>query len=183
MIIQDIYERADMEFLKATIQDLDQLYEMYNAIIDHQKLDRFHAHWTKDVYPSKNILYEHLKNDAVYVAKEGDRLAGAGIISLKEDPIYHGGPWSVKLKDEEIAVLHLFAIHPKFRKRGLASDLLKHIISETSKTSKAIHMDVLKGNEAAFALYQKAGFVNRGEYTVRYEDTGEIIVDLMEYNY
>ena len=172
-----------MEFKTATISDLQEIYEMYNEVIDHQQYDQYGAAWTKDVYPSRKDLEEHLKNDIFYVAKEEGRFAGAGVIALSEDPMYKKGSWTHHYPDDEIAVLHLFAVHPDFRGRGLSKSFLKYIINETGKTSKAIHLDVIQGNDMAVRMYEKVGFRPAGELQVYYEDTGDIVVNLMEYDY
>ena len=163
--------------------DLEQLYRFYNIVIDHQRYDPYGAGWTKDVYPSYKDLKEHLINDHVYVLEEEGQIISSGIISLKEDDMYKRAYWSETFKDEEIAVLHLFAVHPEHRGKGLGSLLLKQIIEKTKDTSKAIHMDVVKGNDNARAMYLNNGFVSVGDFEVFYEDTGDIIVELLEYIY
>lgn len=167
---------------KARIDELKKLLKIYNDIIDHQQFDEYGPSWTKDVYPCEDDLRKHLEKDVVYVIDDDGSFAGAGIISLHEDEMYKKGNWSKKLNDDEVAVLHLFAIHPSYRRRGYASMLLKYIIEECRKTSKAIHIDVVKRNDSAFQMYEKVGFKYIGELEVYYEDTGNIIVDLMEYN-
>ena len=96
-----------MEFRNATLNELQAIYELYNDVIDHQQYDTYGADWTKDVYPSRKDIEDHLKDDIVYVVIEEDRYAGAGIITLHEDPIYKNAIWSSKHLDEEVAVLHL----------------------------------------------------------------------------
>ena len=172
-----------MNFRKASIKDLERLYRFYNIVIDHQQYDLYGAGWTKDVYPSFNDLKVHLENDHVYILEEEGQIIGSGIISLKEDDMYKKAKWSKAFEDEEIAVFHLFAVHPEHRGRGFGSLLLKHIIEKTKDTSKAIHMDVVKGNDNARAMYLNNGFVSIGDFQVYYEDTGDIIVELMEYVY
>ena len=172
-----------MNFRKATIIDLEQLYRFYNIVIDHQRYNLYGAGLTKDVYPSYMDLKEHLINDHVYVLEEEGQIISSGIISLKEDDMYKRAYWSETFKDEEIAVLHLFAVHPEHRGKGLGSLLLKQIIEKTKDTSKAIHMDVVKGNDNARAMYLNNGFVSVGDFEVFYEDTGDIIVELLEYIY
>ncbi len=164
-------------------EDLPYLYVFYNEVIDHQDKDPYSPGWTKDVYPSLADLESHLIKDLVYAIRYEDKIIGAGIVSLKEDPIYLNAPWQHSFKENEIAVLHLFAIHPSYRGRGLALKLLRFIMEETEKTSKAIHLDAVKGNLAAAKLYEKAGFANAGDHEVWYEDTGDIVVELFEYVY
>jgi ribosomal protein S18 acetylase RimI-like enzyme len=172
-----------MNYRIAEINELERLYEFYNEIIDHQKYDVYGASWTKDVYPSKEDLRKHLEDDLFYVMEEEGKYAGAGCISMHEDENYLNAPWSLKLKEDQIAVLHLLAIHPDYRGKGLSKMLLKHIIDDTAGIVKAIHLDVIGGNDLAVRMYEKVGFHSIGLYEVYYEDTGNVMVNLMEYNY
>ncbi len=172
-----------MKYRLAKRSEMEKLEKMYDDVIDHQKADEYGAGWTKGVYPSKDDLERHLKEDLVYVMDNEGEFFGSGIISLHEEEMYKRAPWSRKFADENVAVLHLFAIHPDQRRKGYAEIFLRYIIEETGKTSKAIHIDVVKGNLPAFRTYEKCGFQYVGEFKVWYEDTGDIIVDLMEYNY
>ncbi|MBO4918578.1 MAG: GNAT family N-acetyltransferase [Erysipelotrichaceae bacterium] len=172
-----------MKYRIAETDELERLYGFYNEIIDHQKYDAYGASWTKDVYPSKEDLKKHLEDDLFYVMEEEGRYVGAGCISLHEDENYLKAPWSLKLNENEIAVLHLLAIHPDFRGKGLSKKLLNHIIEDTSGKVKAIHLDVINGNDMAVKMYEKVGFRSIGLYEVYYEDTGNVMVNLMEYNY
>ncbi|MBR0462046.1 MAG: GNAT family N-acetyltransferase [Erysipelotrichaceae bacterium] len=172
-----------MNFRIAKLDELEKLYDFYNEIIDHQKYDEYSPSWTKDVYPSKEDLKKHLEDDLFYVMEEEGRYVGAGSISLHEDVNYLNGSWSLKLKEDEIAVLHLLVIHPDYRGKGLSKQLLKYIIDDTKGKVKAIHLDVIGGNDMAARMYEKVGFKSIGLYEVYYEDTGNVMVNLMEYNY
>ncbi|MBQ6126762.1 MAG: GNAT family N-acetyltransferase [Erysipelotrichaceae bacterium] len=163
--------------------DLIRLKSFYDDVIDYQRYDSCGAAWTKDVYPSVNDLKRHLENDLFYILEEREKIAGAACISLHEEENYRNAPWSLNLKEEEIAVLHLMAIHPSRRGKGLSKELLSFIIENISGKVKAIHLDVIEGNNRAAELYEKAGFRSVGLYRVFYEDTGNIMVDLMEYIY
>lgn len=52
-------------------------------------------------------------------------------------------------------MLHLFAVSPEFRGQGIASSMLSAI---KSSARKAIHLDVIEGNDSAGKLYRKNGF-------------------------
>ena len=167
----------------ATLEDLDSLYEFFNIIIDHQKYDEYGADWTKDVYPSYEILKEKIENDLFFIETEDDRIIAAGAVQLHEEEDYKKGRWLKNFDDDEIAVLHLFAIHPKYRGKGYTKPFLNYIIEETGKHIKAIHLDVVKGNLPARKIYEKVGFIYIGDVEMYYEDTGNIIVELLEYEY
>ncbi|MBQ6478335.1 MAG: GNAT family N-acetyltransferase [Erysipelotrichaceae bacterium] len=163
--------------------DLKRLKTFYDDVIDHQKYDCYGAAWTKDIYPSENDLRKHLKDDLFYILEEKGNIAGAACISMGEDDNYRNAPWSFKLKEDEIAVLHLMAIHPDCRGMGLSEKLLCFIMKDISGRVKVIHLDAIEGNKRAVKLYEKAGFRSIGLYEVFYEDTGKIKVELMEYIY
>ena len=167
----------------ATIEDLDSLYEFFNIVIDHQPLDEYGADWTKDVYPSYEILKDKIINDLFFIEKKDDQIIAAGAVQLHEEEDYKKGKWLKNYMDDEIAVLHLFAIHPDFRGKGIAKAFLRFIIDETGKYVKTIHLDVVKGNLPARITYEKAGFILVDEIEMYYEDTGNIFVELLEYDY
>lgn len=162
----------------ASIDDLDLLYEFYNEVIDNQINDEYTPSWTKDVYPSKDDIKYHLLHNTFHILEEDDVILACLALTDRDDEMYKKANWSIK-NDDDIAVIHLLAVNPKYRNRGIAKELLKYIIENINK--KAIHLDVMKGNVAAFNLYKSLGFKYIGEYEVYYEDTGKITVDLMEY--
>jgi ribosomal protein S18 acetylase RimI-like enzyme len=57
------------------------------------------------------------------------------------------------------AVLFGLYIKDGYRKSGIASALVKHIINFVAPTHRQIHLCVNTKNSAAVALYQKQGFV------------------------
>ena len=172
-----------MKFAIASINDLDRLYDFYNTVIDHQTFDEYGAGWTKDVYPDIDTLKEKIERGLFFIACERNEIIAAAAVTLHEDEIYKKGKWQKKLKDDEIAVLHLFAVHPECRRKGISGQFLKRIIEETGRYVKAIHLDFVKGNLPALKAYEKAGFIHVDEIEAFYEDTGDIIVELMEYDY
>ena len=172
-----------MEITIADLSDLDRLYEFYKEVILHQKEDLYSAKWTLDVYPAREDIVEHLQNDAYYIMEEDGQIIAAACICHHDDEIYKDVKWTVPCKDNEVMVIHLLAVSPEYRGRGLSYELLKKIIEDGRNTSKAIHLDVVKGNLPAFELYKKAGFHYIGEEEIFYEDTGRILFDLMEYIY
>jgi ribosomal-protein-alanine N-acetyltransferase len=60
----------------------------------------------------------------------------------------------------EQAHIVTFAVHPDFRRRGMAIYLLRQIISFVMREGgESVILEVRKGNGAAVALYQKLGFM------------------------
>lgn len=85
------------------------------------------------------------------------------------------------IKDE----IHLItiAIDPSYRRLGLASKFLEHLLEVSrQKWVKKIFLDVRKSNMAAIALYQKFGFVKIGVRKKYYSDNDEDAI-VMERNF
>lgn len=167
----------------ATLSDYDVVMKFYNDIIDHQEFDEYGANWTKDIYPSSNDILSHIKNEELFIGYYGEDIISCGVVTFNEDPMYHGANWSKNLSDDKIGVLHLFAINPKFRGKGYSKEMLEYLIDVCSKRVEAIHLDVVMGNIPAEKLYLSVGFKFVCEFEVYYEDTGDMVVRLFEYNF
>ncbi|MBR4421109.1 MAG: GNAT family N-acetyltransferase [Erysipelotrichaceae bacterium] len=172
-----------MKIRIATQKDLDTLYSFFNEIIDHQVYDEYGAKWTKDVYPSRKDLEEKIVNDRFYMMMDEDRIMAAGCLSFHEDENYADKPWTIRCQDSRIAVLHLFCVHPDYRGKHIAGPFLSYLIEEAREKADAIHLDTIDDNLPAIKLYEKNGFRSIGSYDVYYEDTGDVTVNLLEYNY
>ncbi len=171
-----------MRIRTAEISDLPSLCAFYDAVIDHQPFDEFGAGWTKNVYPDLSLLEEKIRNDLFFLGEEEEKIVCAAALSLHEEEMYRKGRWTKKLNDDQIGVLHLFAVHPEHRGKGMSQRFLAEILAEASKHVRCIHLDVMKGNLPALKTYEKAGFRLVDEIEAYYADTGNVAVWLMEHD-
>lgn len=78
--------------------------------------------------------------------------------------------WRV-LDEAELATL---AVHPSFRRRGIARKLLQTAMDAASTDgARTYHLEVRAGNEAAQKLYEAFGFEAVGRRPKYYKDNGE----------
>ena len=80
---------------------------------------------------------------------------------LREGPniLGYGGYWKV---GDEAQITNL-AVHPGARRQGMGNRLLEHLLSlARSETCRHATLEVRSHNEAALALYRKAGFALQG---------------------
>ena len=76
----------------------------------------------------------------------------------------------------ELSILNV-AVDPAFRRRGLASILLRHALAEgTSAGMEQALLEVRCGNAGAIALYQRFGFAVVGERRRYYADGEDALV-------
>lgn len=91
---------------------------------------------------------------------------------MKEEKIGHFGlvnyDFSVREGQHEKYCFLIFVyIHPKFRKMGYGTAMMKEAINLSFNCQKcdAIELKVVCSNQKAIALYQKLGFVQTEQYT------------------
>ncbi|MBR0136860.1 MAG: GNAT family N-acetyltransferase [Erysipelotrichaceae bacterium] len=166
---------------KANPDDFEALCRFYDEVIDQQKEDLYTPMWTKDVYPSSEDIAFHLENNHFLLLEEDGQIAAAAALSLQEDEMYSDFSWPSRIDSSQVAVIHLLAVNPSFRRRHLGKKILDYCLTEAGKYRKAVHLDVMPGNLSAERLYLSAGFVFAAEKTVCYPDTGTVTVRLFEY--
>jgi ribosomal-protein-alanine N-acetyltransferase len=90
----------------------------------------------------------------------------------------YGGMWQVF---DEGHITNI-AVHPEFRKIGIASSILKYMIGESIKKGvKRMTLEVRSSNVSALRLYQKYGFINEGIRKSYYADNGEDAIIMWKY--
>ncbi|HET7838378.1 MAG TPA: GNAT family N-acetyltransferase [Rectinemataceae bacterium] len=111
-------------------------------------------------YPNREILMEDLEQGRIYVHEEGARIVAA--ISLLKD-------WRIDIaphawEEEDACSLARLCVHPELQGRGLGESMMR-MISERAKAMgfKATHHLASKSNPAANRLYERMGYLRKGE--------------------
>ena len=77
--------------------------------------------------------------------------------------------------------VRLPAVHPEQRGKGLARNLMEHIVGSKRKAGKkALRLDVIENNTAAEGLYQKLDFRYIQTKTLFYKVVGEMTFKMYE---
>lgn len=88
--------------------------------------------------------------------------------------------WRDKLPNDQVATVHLLAVSPSYRGRSLGIKLLEEAMKIAVRNGKkALRLDALKTNLPARRMYEKAGFLYRGEQRLYAENTG--VTDFLYY--
>lgn len=127
-------------------QDLDEV-----LAIERQS---FPSAWSRGSYERE------LRNDSSYYLC----VRSAGVL------VAYAGLWIIR--DE--AHITTIAVHPQWRRRGLATHLM-HLLIDLARREGALRLtlEVRERNEAALALYRRLGFEQKGILPGYYGDTGE----------
>ncbi|MBQ4253759.1 MAG: GNAT family N-acetyltransferase [Erysipelotrichaceae bacterium] len=170
-----------MQRRKARSEDYTALCRFYDEVIDQQENDLYTPMWTKGIYPAESDIAFHLENGHFLLLTENGEIAAAAALDLSEDKMYRDFSWPSGIDPSQVAVIHLLAVNPSYRRRHLGHEILEYCLAEAAGCRQAVHLDVMPGNLSAERLYLSAGFVFAGEKTVFYPDTGEVTVRLFEY--
>lgn len=171
-----------LTFRFAGKNDLEKIIVFYQEVCAQQKNDQYSPDWHWNIYPTPQGLAKRVANHELFVGTLNKQIASAGFITLGEDYHQKDIVWQNSVNDNEIAVLHLFAVSKDFRGHGIATQMLANLKDYCQKQGlKAIHLDVLKGNLAAENLYKKFGFTFAAEKKLLYKDTGLTPAKIFEY--
>ena len=139
-------------FLLAGYEDIPEIVGIYQSLIGTPGCT-----WDSD-YPNKATAESDIGSKSLYVLKkDGEIVAVASAGEFNE--LGHL-PWTPK-KPCELARI---GVRPTMQKQGVGTVILQKVMETVwEKGFDGIRMLVSKTNQAALALYEKNGFVKRGE--------------------
>ncbi len=169
------------EIREARSNDIAGVAALYKAICDHQPLDKYGADWTWGEYPSVAGLQQMIARETVMIGLKDQQVVAGGVLTSGEE--YPQVEWPHQFADNEIGTLHLYGVHPQYRRTGISTELLQAIIRQAKQEGKkAIHLDVLAENVPSRKLYVKNGFkVVQSLALLHYDDIGDQAAQVLEY--
>lgn len=152
--------------------DFETVRSKYIEIIEKTPGIREHACWIYGWHPSDASLKAYVDDREMCLLMDGDRVAGLVAIVLHQDADYEPVAWAEPLPNDEAAVLHLLAVCPDYRGKGVGRILVEKAVEQVRKSGKkAVRLDTLKSNLPAQRLYESTGFSFRGTRHAQAEGT------------
>lgn len=168
-----------MIFRKAANEEFYKIRSLYWNLIDQEKDDLSFPRWKKGIHPSDEMIQDSIDKGDLYVLVDGDEIAACVIANAEKVDGYSDAPWQID--SDEVSVLHVLAVHPDHRGKGLARRLVENVIEQERKVGKkALRLDVIENNTTAEKLYQKLGFQYIQTKTLYYDVVGEMTFKLYE---
>lgn len=168
-----------MIFRKAAKEEFYKIRSLYWNLIDREKDDPSFPHWKKGIHPSDEMIQDSIEKGDLYVLVDGDEITACVIANAEKGDGYSDAPWQID--SDEVIVLHVLAVHPDHRGKGLARRLVENVIEQERKVGKkALRLDVIENNTTAEKLYQKLGFQYIQTKTLYYDVVGEMMFKLYE---
>ena len=153
--------------------DFEKVRSAYIDVSEHTPDIDIFARWVYGKHPYDELLKAYIHNREMYIYTDGENIAGMVAVTMYQGQDYESVEWAGKLRNDEVAVLHLLAVCPEYQGRSLG----KAIIRETealvrSSGKKALRLDVLSSNLPAQRMYESEGFEYMGKQHLYAENTG-----------
>ena len=164
------------------LTDLPKLLNFYQLVINETEDMPVYARWVYGQHPTEEMITDYVCQGNMYCSEEGTDITAAVAVTPYQTDDYHGIDWRIVLEDDEVAVVHILAVNPRFRARGCAKAIMQDVISlAKSKGLKAVRLDALACNTPAHRLYESIGFQKRDVRHWYAENTGWYDFYLFEY--
>lgn len=152
-----------MKLVKATQRDFQRITQFYRDVIAHTEHMDLYARWVYGQHPTDEMIRRYIQSNTMYYCeKDGSIISAVAVTQQMED--YHGAAWSVSLGDDEVSVVHLLCVAPKFQKQGVACRTMGLVIELSREMGrKAVRLDALFCNTPAHRLYESLGFQKRDQ--------------------
>ena len=148
-----------MKIRKASVEDLDQISEIYDRIHTEEEQGRATIGWIREVYPVRTTAENALKRKDLFVEEEEGRIIGTAILNRIQVPEYAQGDWQYPAPEDEIMVMHTLVIDPEKKGSGYGAAFEafyeKYALEQGCRY---LRIDTNARNTAARNFYRKLGY-------------------------
>lgn len=165
----------DLKVALAERKDMACLWDFYSDVVECSRGTDADPTWIMGVHPSECELEEAIEAGVLLICRtldDDERIAAAAVVDHMTAGGYDDVAWPTEVSREQAAVVHLFAVHPDFRGRGLARRFMNDIADfARDRGDKVIRLDTLESNKGACATYRRLGFTDCGFANLSYDNT------------
>ena len=148
-----------MKLNKCTSADFDRITEYYKFVIDNTLGMKTYCPWIYGKHPTDEMIKNYIDSGYMYFFEDNSQIVAAAVLTPFQDEDYSSVNWSVSLKADEVSVIHLLCVNPKYQGRGISKKLIESLIDIAKRDSKkGIRLDALYTNTRAHSLYEGMGF-------------------------
>lgn len=142
-----------MKLVKATQQDFPRIAKFYQNVIEQTVNMGRYARWIYGQHPTDHMIQRYIQTGAMYYSQEDGVILSAVAVTPQTEE-YHDAAWSISLRDDEVAVVHLLCVAPERQRQGIARQTMGGILALAQETEKK-HFDWMLW----LAIYPPTGFM------------------------
>lgn len=152
-------KQCERIFRTAAEIDFERVKNLYWTLIDKMQEEPSFPKWSKDGHPSNQYLKDCIRAKRLYIAEACGTLLGCVAADYEAAAEYEDARWMTDVGKEEVMVLHILAVAPEQRGKGVGKFLVEQIINLARKEgAKTVRIDVISNNVSAQQFYKKTGF-------------------------
>lgn len=157
----------------ATQQDFDDIIAFYDDVSARTPDIALYARWSKGKHPTEEDIQIYIEEGSMYLYRENGGIVGAMAVTMYQGEDYHAIEWVRQVGNDEAAVIHILAVSPDRQGEGIGSEMIREAIHLAQANGmKAVRLDALASNTPAHRIYERLGFVQRGQQHLYAENTG-----------
>ena len=170
----------ELAIRKADLNQFENIVSFYYNLIDSMQNLEFKPLWEKDIYPTRQFIYDSIKKNELFISLNDHTIIGSMVVNQNSASEYKKVNWKVSAKNDEVIIIHILGVLLEYQGKGIGMQMVNYVIKHSKERNmKAIRLDVLPQNKPAQKLYTKMGFVFIDKIQLFYEDTG--ITDFLLY--
>lgn len=150
-----------MEFRKALITEVDQIWDVLQYAIESRRKDGS-KQW-QDGYPNRSSILQDIENEWAYVIADKEGVLAYGAVIFAIEPAYEviEGAW---LSAGPYVVMHRIAASERSKGMGIATRFFNYVAElALSKGVYSVKVDTNYDNIAMLRILEKLGYQYCGE--------------------
>ena len=152
-------EHGKHRIRQAELGDMAGIGALYSAVHDAVERGPDYSGWKRGWYPTSETARAGIEAGKFYVLEASGEIAGSVVLNHEQPEVYHTVSWGIPAEDGEILLVHTLAVHPAYRGRGIAGELLDFAEKLASQQGcKCIRFDTSSKNLPAIRCYEKRGY-------------------------
>ena len=152
-----------MEFRKATINDIDAVESIYEAIHDQEESGVATIGWIRGVYPTRQTALDAMEAGDLFVEVDDGVVVAAARLNKSQVPEYALANWEHPAPDDQVMVMHTLVVDPSRGGHGYGPafvDFYERYALEQG--CPYLRIDTNERNTRARSLYRKLGYKEVG---------------------
>ena len=152
-----------MVIRKATINDIDEVSDIYARIHTAEENGEAVVGWQRGVYPERETALSALMRDDLFVMEADGSVVGAGVVNQMQVDVYSQGRWKHPAEPSEVMVLHTLVIDPETQGKGYGTRFVRFYEDYALEHGcPYLRIDTNERNAAARRLYRRLGYEEIG---------------------